>query len=911
VDCWPLLEEIPTTATKAVKISPHSPQERNGVLGDWAKAATDFRREATLDKLFAAQVEHTPNAVAVVFGEQRLTYAVLNERVNRLADRLIRLRVRPGTVIGVALDRSVALAVALLAVFKAGGVYLPLDPAHPPARMARMIEDAGAVLVLTTKERSEGATAGRAVLNVDELGELADSIEASGVNDAWRPVPLRPNHLAYIIYTSGSTGRPKGVAVSHRSLANAVLALGAYHGIGEGFCYAMLAAPAFDSSIAQIAVPLVHGGRLVIFDEASRTSPAAFWRLVVRERINLIPCVPAYLATVLDAAPERFRLDHLVVGGEAFPAALLARIRARLQVGRVVNLYGPTEAAIVASGYVAGRSEPGPFLPIGMPLPNQRVYVLDDRMQPVPTGAAAELYVGGLGLAEGYLNQPALTAERFVANPFGPQGSRLYRTGDRVRRRADGVIEFLGREDHQVKIRGQRIELGEVETVLLEHPAVATAAIALRDDRIVAYVVARKAPVPSSELRIHLSDRLPKAMVPAAFVWLEALPLTVSGKLDRRALPLPQWAGEKAYEPPSGPVEELMARLWQELLGVARVGRRDSFFDLGGHSLSAVRLFNEIHRLTGHDLPLSTLFRFRTVEGLASLLSDKGSVIGSLDRLVEAVEATHPWSPLVEISKGAASLPLFCIHGAAGNVLNYYDLARHLGPDRPIYAFEAQGADGRRPPLTRIEDMAALYLSYVRRLQPTGPYLLTGHSDGGVVAFEMAQQLIRAGEDVALLALLDTVHPSVSRRGLSVRQRLRIGRRLGDILPRWLTRRVGRRAMEVRRARQLVRDGISVPHHLREPLIFETFMSALSVYRAERYPNKIYLLQAIEGNSRRFGIGRDWIDVAQDGLEVQDVPGTHLGMMYEPDIGVVATKLRAIIDAEVSKAVVRLVASGR
>jgi thioesterase domain-containing protein/acyl carrier protein len=413
-------------------------------------------------------------------------------------------------------------------------------------------------------------------------------------------------------------------------------------------------------------------------------------------------------------------------------------------------------------------------------------------------------------------------------------------------------------------------------------------------------------------LRRALRERLPDYMVPADFVLLAALPLTANGKIDRRALPAPEAAtagAEADFIAPRNELEQKLQAIWQDLLGVSRIGVRDSFFELGGHSLLAVRLFSRIRKLTGHDLPLATLFKFTTIESLAELLGESRALGGSRRRNPSptSIEMPEPWSPLVQITKGADRWPLFCVHNADGNVLNYYNLARYLGPDQTVYGLQAQGTDGKRAPLTRIEDMAALYIPLVRKVQPTGPYFFAGHSGGGVVAFEMAQQLMREGEEVALLALLDTLHPSVSTRNLTLRQRLQIARQRGTqvkILPSlmpWLARRIGRRAMKVRRARQLARDGISVPHHLREIFIFDAFATALHGYRPERYSNKIYLLHATEGNlGGVLGFDHGWTGVIEKGLEVRDVPGTHLAMMYEPNVGAVAAILRAIIDAEMT-----------
>ncbi len=609
---------------RLAELSLLSREERRRLTQDWNATAAAVP-EATLPDLFAEQAARTPEAVAVSCGGEAVSYGALEARANRLARRLIGLGVGPETVVGLALERSAELVVAMLAVLKAGGCYLPLDAGHPPARLAFLLADAGAALVLTSTALAPRLPEDLPALRLDEA---APDLSPAPIAADERRAPLRPDHLAYIIYTSGSTGTPKGVGISHRSLTNKIITLGRRFGVGPGFGYALLANPVFDPSVEQIAVPLAHGGRVVIVEAAAQASAPAFWSLIAGERVRLLNCVPSFLAEMLDGAPAGLRLEHLVLGGEAFATTLLERIRERLDVAEITNLYGPTEATIDATGHVAGAEEPGRWLPIGAPLPNYRVYVLDEALSPVPVGVAGEIYLGGVGLARGYVGRPDLTAERFVADPFGPAGGRLYRTGDLGRWRADGVVEFLGRSDGQVKLRGLRIEPGEIEAALLEHAAVAQAAVVVWRERLVAYVAGRGAEVAAAALRAHLASRLPAHMLPQGYVWLAALPRTASGKLDRRALPEPVWREAEGFEAPQGAVEELLAALWAELLGRDRVGRHDNFFDLGGHSLLATRLVSRVRGVLGVELALRSVFEHPSLAGLAHMVSGAETASG-------------------------------------------------------------------------------------------------------------------------------------------------------------------------------------------------------------------------------------------------------------------------------------------
>ncbi|HEX8696157.1 MAG TPA: amino acid adenylation domain-containing protein, partial [Longimicrobium sp.] len=627
--------------------------ERRRVLEEWNAADAELP-ERTLHALFEAQAAATPAAPAVEFAGEALTYAGLDARAGRLARRLRGMGVGPDTVVALCVERSLELPAALLGVLKAGGAYLPLDPSYPPDRLRYMLEDSGARVLVTQRalrDRLDGvlAAAGGAVLclDADEPGE-ADSFEADSFEtDAPAPAAA-PANLAYVIYTSGTTGRPKGVMVPHRAAARLVMAQAEKLGFGPGERVLQFAPLGFDTSVAEIFTALCTGSCLCVEAADALLPGPPLARLLAERRITNAKFTPSALAAV--PAAELPELRTVIVGGEACPGELVARWAPGR---RFFNVYGPTEATVRASCAECTPADPVP--PIGRPLAGARLYVVDAGMRPVPAGVAGELFIGGEGVARGYLGRPALTAERFVPDPFGAgPGARLYRSGDRVRWRADGQLEFLGRIDEQVKVRGYRIEPGEVESVLLEHPAVREAVVAAREDVpgtkwLVAYVVGEGGAKPDpAALRAHLAERLPDYMVPGALVALEALPLTPNGKVDRRALPAPARGAARAgaYVAPRTAAEEVLAGIWSVVLGVERVGAEDNFFELGGHSLIATRVVSRVRGALGVELPLRAVFEAQTIRALAGRVEE-------LQRGGAGVEAP----PVVPVPRGG-ELPL-------------------------------------------------------------------------------------------------------------------------------------------------------------------------------------------------------------------------------------------------------------
>ncbi|RKR86143.1 amino acid adenylation domain-containing protein [Micromonospora pisi] len=622
------------------------PDEWAGLVDDGNATARDYPVEATVPELFTARVRRHPEAVAVVDRDRRLTYAELDAVSGRLAALLGQRGVGAGALVAIALDRSWQAVAALLAVLRLGAAYVPVDPAYPPSRQAMLLDDADPALVVTTAPVAARLDPRTPVFVVDDLDA---GIEPDGIVTG-QAAPVGPDDLAYVLHTSGSTGRPKGVMVRHGALANLLFGLGDLLGAGPAHRWLGLTSLSFDISGVEIFLPLVTGGSVVVASGTHAADGPAVCRLIREQRVTHVQATPSGWRILLDAgfggpdaggpdadspdvgSPESGGIVALA-GGEALPLPLARELRAR--VARLVNGYGPTEATIYATA--ADLPEGPQRVTIGRPLPNTRAYVLDARMRPVPVGVPGELYLGGPGVASGYLRQPELTGERFVPDPFAPAGSggsagRLYRTGDLVRRLPDGRFDFIGRADQQVKIRGHRVELGEIEAGLAAHPAVVAAAVVLRGDAteatLIGYVVPAGPPPEPGALRTHLARTLPAAMLPNTWVFLDRLPLTANGKLDRSALPDPPPDRILVPGPPTTPVEDDVVRrirsIWQDVLQISDIGLDEDLFDLGGHSLTITRISGRIHQHLGVEVPLEVFFDTPTIAEIAEFVRDSG-----------------------------------------------------------------------------------------------------------------------------------------------------------------------------------------------------------------------------------------------------------------------------------------------
>jgi amino acid adenylation domain-containing protein len=790
--------------------------ERRRLLVTWNDTAREVPLDRSIHALFAAQAARTPAAVAVVFEHQRLTYAELLARSTALARRLRALGVGPEVPVGLCASRSIDLVVGLLGILAAGGAYLPLDPAYPRERLAFMLEDAGAPVLVTQRSLASSLPAQGARI------ALLDAMDASLDGDGEAPRGDGGGEsLAYVIYTSGSTGQPKGVMVGHRSVLNFFTAMDACLGDPAPGVWLALTSISFDISVLELLWTLTRGFQVILQGEEgpSQGDDLSTPAQLRRHRVTHLQCTPSR-AQALMLDPEAVRalgaVSALLVGGETLPEALAASLREAVP-GAILNMYGPTETTIWSSSH--RLREGAGVVPIGTPLANNRLYIVSTQLEPVPVGVTGELYIAGAGVARGYLGRPGLTAERFVADPFsGEPGARMYRTGDLARWLPDGAVELQGRIDDQVKLRGFRIELGEIASRLAAHAAVGQATVAMREDatgdrRLVAYLVAAPGvPLPAAaELRRHLQATLPEQMIPSAFVALDALPLTPNGKLDRRALPAPSGARPDeahAYVAPRTTVEAALAGLWAEVLQLDRVGVRDDFFTLGGHSLQAVRLISRIEERLGRRLPPALLFRAPTIERFAEAMAGATG----------APAVTAGASPsVVALRPEGHKRPLFLARPAlrSSGALVYAALARLVDPDRPVHAFLNRPLLDGSPPYASVEEMAAEYLAAMRVVQPRGPYLLAGWSLGGMTAFEMARQLGAQGERASQLVLFDPTPPARSRDRLQslgertlTRARLRLAARfprLLRLLP-WID--VGRGGSLIRRFGGLAYYGI-------------------------------------------------------------------------------------------------------
>jgi amino acid adenylation domain-containing protein len=882
-----------------------SEAERRNILVTFNDTKADKPGETCIPQLFEAQVERTPAAIAVVLDDQQLSYEQLNHRANQLANHLRLLGVKSETPVAMCLKHSVDMIVGLLAILKAGGVYVPLDPAYPKDRLAFILEDAQAPVLLSHASLLPGLPQHNArVVCLDSDSEII--AQASAENPFCL---ITPENLAYIIYTSGSTGRPKGVLISHASIAAHCISGQKYYALDSSDRVLQFASLSFDLSLEQIMPALVTGARLVMMStdvwditefhqkvsESGLTVlnvPTSYWNELARHWAGLSELVPAIQARVF------------IVGGDTMlPEFVELWNRTPLRSTRLVNAYGPTETTITATVFDVASGEGFRRIPIGRPLTNRETYILNQHGNPVPLGVAGELYIGGDCLARGYLNRADLTAENFVPNPFsGEPGARLYKTGDRARYLSDGNIEFLDRIDQQVKIRGFRVELGEIESVLRQHPAVREAVVVAREHgpgekQLVAYIVAPHDLQPTAdELRVFLKEKLPDYLMPSVFVPIDALPLMPNGKVDRGALPdasRAQLSPEKQFVAPRDPLEAQLVGLWEEVLGVRPIGVTDNFFELGGHSLAAVRLFALIEKRLGKRVPLATVFQGATVEHLATILRQRAQA--------------PPVSSLVAIQPGGSRRPLFLIHPAGGHVFPYVHLARHLGSDQPTYGLQAKGLEEGSQPQSRIEDMAAYYIEALRKVQSDGPYLLGGWSMGGVVAFEMAQQFHAQGQRVALLALLDTRIPAADEEladeDFEARLLVDFVRYFGlsldprDSLARLPKHELLERVLEHAKRAGLMPQDIEVSQAQPFIELCKADFRATRNYRLRRYCGRITLLKA---GLELSGVPSDptlgWSKWADGGVDVEVVPGNHATMVYQPHVEILADKLRTRLD---------------
>ena len=866
--------------------------ELDQLLVQFNDTARSYPQHLTLHQLFEQQAARAPEAIAVAFEHHRLTYAELDARANRLAHHLRSLGVQPDSLVGICMPRCIELVVAMLAVLKAGGAYLPIDPDYPTERIAFMLDEGAATVVLTTSAALSNlptAQRDRAIVL-----DGAHWLEVAGALPDRAPEPTAgPEHLAYVIYTSGSTGRPKGVMVPHRAVTRLVCNTD-YVRIGPGDCIAHASNPSFDAATFEIWGALLNGARVAIVSNDVLLSAPDLRRWIAEDRIDTMFVTTALFNEHVANAPDTFSgLRDLLTGGEAASPQAIARVLRHGPPRRLLNVYGPTETTTFATWFELPR-EPDDValqqaIPIGRPIANTSCHVLDESMQPVPAGVVGELWIGGPGLARGYLNRPQLTAERFVEDPFSP-GERLYRTGDRVSRRADGAIVFCGRADEQVKIRGFRIELAEIRSALATLRGLRQQEVIVREDapgdrRLTAYLVWEPGlePLHPDAIRTALAPLLPSFMMPAAFVALEALPITPNGKLDRAALPAPPTAahcerGNERDVPEAGDETERELRaIWESVLGHSGISLDDNFFDLGGHSMLAVRLLAEVERRTGTRLRTAAFFRAPTIRRFAALLRD------------ETAAGAH--GCVVTIQKGDGRHPLFFVSGWGGQLIVLNELAKHLRPTQPFHVLDVGAFEAGEAALT-IEKVAATMIEDMRRVQPRGPYRLAGYSMGGAIVYEIAQQLRQRGEDVALLVLLDCAAPGYPRRHSAPMRVLLHLRKAATMKPAQMLAYVaGRARWMIRNPRERERslfEGSNIEETTFTRMLEQSagaMLAAWNAYEYLPYPGRVMLVRA-EATPKSVGdidddLTHGWASLT-GGVDLRSMQCTHNRMLFSP-----------------------------
>jgi amino acid adenylation domain-containing protein len=874
----------------------------NAVSTDRGGGCSLPAKHGSISGLFEEQVAIRPDSVALEFGDSTVTYSALSRMADRVCAALRARGLAPETCVGVCIPRSPELIAALIGILKAGGAYLPLDLALPAERLRFMFADASARLVI-------GAPSQRSAVEATLPG--ADFVDMHALPQTG-PIPAGnapgERSLAYVLYTSGSTGVPKGVMVEHRSVVRLVRDTN-YVTIAPGDVFLQFAPLSFDASTFEIWAPLLNGARLAIAP-ARDMSLSDLDDVIKRHRVSVLWLTAGLFHAFADERPGAFRnIRQLLAGGDVLSPAHVRKALAAMHDGCVINGYGPTENTTFTCCCRITRDTPlDSHVPIGQPINRTLVRILDSELRPAPEGEFGEVYIGGDGLARGYLNRPELDGERFIPDPYSTEeGARLYRSGDLGRYMTSGDIEFGGRIDSQIKLRGFRIELGEIEFAAAQCPGVLRATVVAvtsnSGDKTLFcfYVSGSESQVTSERLRAHLQGSLPSYMVPSHCRSIEAIPLTANGKADRKALAelgarslaSQTVAGEELQD-----VEQALSEMFRAVLGIESVPLDADFFAIGGHSLSAARLFAKIEERFGAKLPLATMFRAPSIRKLAALVRDRATA--------------QEWSPLVAIRTEGSRRPLFLVHAIGGNVLSYKRLDAHLPPDQPIYAFQAAGLKDNRADAVTIEEMASTYISALRSVQPEGPYYLGGFSAGGTVAYEMAQQLQRQGEQVATLILFDSsATPSAASFFRAGKWQQAAVRALQITLwnIRYLLRsdpstflkqkahnfhmnlRIGAYQL-MRGSRRPVAGGVSPA-----PLtIEESFINALEQYTPEPYSGRVVLFRTADSDYYNPDASLGWAGLVPTGIDNVGVQGDHDTMFLEPQVETLGRQITAYLD---------------
>ncbi|MDZ8090959.1 MAG: amino acid adenylation domain-containing protein [Nostoc sp. DedQUE05] len=901
-----------------------TPREQHQLLAEWNDTQTDDPIDKCIHQLFEEQVERTPDAVAVEFENQQLTYHELNCRANQLAHYLKSLGVKPDVLVGLCVERSLEMVVGLLGILKAGGAYVPLDPDYPIERLHFMLEDTQVKVLLTQKQLISKLP--------EHQGKLVCLDTDWAVISQWSQENLvthvEASNLVYVIFTSGSTGKPKGVALPNRAITNLIQWHLATLQTGVGVL--QFASLSFDASIHEMFAAWCSGGTLFIVSEAVRLDLDSLIHFLASKPIQkvILPVVVLQqLAEVYGQQKHLFKnLTEIITTGEQLQVNRpIVNLFNNLENCSLHNHYGPSETHVVTAFTFSGTPNTWPaYPPIGKPIDNTQMYIVDSNFQPVPIGVTGELYIGGVGLANGYFNRPELTKQKFIPNPFGrSRGDRegqfshsefLYKTGDLARYLPDGNIEFLGRIDHQVKIRGFRVEPGEIETVLNQHPEIQTTVAIVREDtpgdkRLVAYVVPHEQCVPTlSQLRQFLKAKLPAYMIPVIVI-LDSLPLTPNGKVDRRALQAPSDSSDAdKFVAPRSQVELQLTQIWSRILKVDRVGVQDNFFDLGGHSLLTPYLMAQIKQQFGKDIAIASLYQNPTVEQLATVIQADSNFLTK--------------SPLVAIQSHGSKPPLFCLPGAAGDPFYLYNLARCLGSDQPFYSFQADALCKGDEPITSVEDVATQYIQALLAIQPQGPYFLAGHSFGGKLAFEIAQQLLDKGHKVALVAILDTKAPFYQENPIGFdwnngKWLFEFARAIEVVYAKNLNISIDTLESlvwedQLKYVLERLKDADLLPPddeitQLNNKVQFLKNNCLVSYVPQQFYSSRITLLRASEtatvdeSNSEvPAEILQDltwgWGNFSDEPVDVHFVPGNHVTMINQPHVQILAERLQACIE---------------